>query len=57
MAEAVRLDDPMPEPPARPGAGDCCGGGCNPCIFDLYEQDLARYEAALAEWKKRNRHD
>ena len=32
-----------PEPP-HPAA--CCQGNCVPCVFDLYEQELRRWEAA-----------
>jgi hypothetical protein len=46
--------DPAPEPPARPQASDCCRGGCDPCVFDLYEEALARYEQALCEWRARH---
>ena len=46
--------DPRPQPPARPHAMDCCGGGCCPCVFDLYEQELERYQAALGEWSRRH---
>jgi len=35
--------DPRLEPPARPRATDCCGGGCSPCIFEVYESELERY--------------
>jgi len=45
--------DSRPEPPVRPAAADCCRGGCDPCVFDLYEAELARYEKALAEWQAR----
>jgi hypothetical protein len=45
--------DPRPEPPARPRATDCCGGGCSPCIFEVYEIELERYEKALSEWRAR----
>ena len=33
-----------PEPgrslPVPPLDSDCCGSGCTPCIFDIYEQEL-----------------
>jgi hypothetical protein len=54
MPRSGPSDDPPPTPPLRPDAGDCCRGGCDPCVFDLYEDELARYEAALESWKKRH---
>lgn len=32
------------EPPQRPNESDCCGSGCTPCIFDVYEEQLKKYE-------------
>jgi hypothetical protein len=46
--------DPRPQPPVQPSLEDCCLSGCNPCVFDLYEQALERYELALAQWKARH---
>jgi hypothetical protein len=46
-------DDPRPTPPERPLPDDCCQSGCNPCVFDLYEEALERYETALAAWNAR----
>lgn len=34
--------------PVEPSPSQCCGGGCSPCVFDLYHRDLARWEAARA---------
>lgn len=31
-------------PPTRPDESDCCNSGCNPCIFDVYEQQLKLFE-------------
>jgi hypothetical protein len=45
--------DPRPTPPEKPLPGDCCGDGCAMCVTDVYEQQLERYEAALAAWKAR----
>ena len=47
-------DDPRPLPPDKPDPGDCCGGGCVHCVFDLYEAALERYEAELAAWHARH---
>jgi hypothetical protein len=46
--------DPKPLPPDEPALEDCCQSGCDPCIFDRYSEDLARYREALQEWEKRN---
>ncbi|XP_045465598.1 NADH-cytochrome b5 reductase-like [Harmonia axyridis] len=31
------------EPPIEPQVSDCCNSGCNPCIFDVYEEQLKKY--------------
>lgn len=46
-------EDPKPVPPARPAPEECCHSGCTPCVFDIYELELERHRAALAEWEKR----
>jgi hypothetical protein len=47
------VDDPQPQPPVQPDLDDCCHSGCNPCVFDLYDDALERYQTALAEWQER----
>lgn len=34
------------EPPTKPSESDCCNSGCNPCIFDVYEEQLKKYNAS-----------
>lgn len=46
-------DDPRPLEPERPLNTDCCGSGCNPCIFDLYQSALQDYRQALHAWEIR----
>lgn len=43
-----------PVPPVQPELEDCCRSGCTPCVFDLYEAALERYEQALAAWEVAN---
>lgn len=31
--------------PTRPDEADCCNSGCNPCILDVYEEQLRKYKA------------
>lgn len=45
--------DPRPLPPEQPGDDECCRSGCDPCIFDLYQQELQRYRELLAQWEAR----
>jgi hypothetical protein len=53
MLDILPDDDPPPDQPVRPSKDDCCGGGCNPCIFELYEAEFQRYEAELQAWRER----
>ncbi|KAJ7395393.1 CUB domain-containing protein 2 isoform X1 [Pitangus sulphuratus] len=38
--------------PQEPSPSQCCGGGCKPCIYDLYEKELAQWERAKAKQDK-----
>lgn len=33
----------LPPPPREPDLDECCGSGCDPCVFDLYEERLERW--------------
>jgi hypothetical protein len=46
---------PRPVPPAQPELEDCCRSGCTPCVFDLYEEALERYQKELAAWEAAQR--
>lgn len=43
---------PPPVPPVEPEPWQCCGSGCEPCVYDRYWDDLERYEAALERWRE-----
>ena len=51
---APPIIDPMPEPPAPPELDECCGSGCDPCIFDLHERAMEQYRHDLAQWRGRH---
>lgn len=34
----------MEQIPEKPSESDCCGSGCNPCVFDVYETLVKKYE-------------
>jgi len=44
---------PPPLPPKPPVEGECCGRGCEYCVWVYYDQARRRYEAALAQWRER----
>lgn len=39
----------LPPKPQAPEPGDCCGGGCAVCVFDLYERELEAWKQRVAE--------
>ncbi|KFQ28352.1 NADH-cytochrome b5 reductase-like, partial [Merops nubicus] len=38
--------------PQEPSPSQCCGSGCKPCIYDVYEKELAQWEKAKAQQDK-----
>lgn len=46
--------DPRPEAPEPPTDDMCCGSGCDPCIWDIYQKEWDSYQRVLAEWKARH---
>ena len=47
-------DDPMPVAPLPPDDDACCGSGCDPCIWDWYQQERDRYLLELKAWQARH---
>lgn len=35
--------DELPEPPTRPLDSECCGNGCTPCVFDIYDEEMEQW--------------
>ncbi|XZG68816.1 oxidoreductase-like domain-containing protein [Chitinibacteraceae bacterium HSL-7] len=54
MTEHNTESDPRPEAPHEPELEACCGSGCQPCIFDLYAEELHIYRRRLTEWLARH---
>ncbi|HET6632214.1 MAG TPA: oxidoreductase-like domain-containing protein [Rhodanobacteraceae bacterium] len=54
MKATAQQADPRPRAPVEPDAEECCGEGCVRCVYDIYEQKLERYKAALAAWQARH---
>lgn len=54
-AESIAFEEPPPQPPRDPESDECCQSGCVPCVYDIYWEAYARYEAALLEWQTRQR--
>lgn len=52
-AAEVPPTDPKPEPPEPPDINDCCGNGCDPCIFDRHDMAMDEYRQALRAWQAR----
>lgn len=52
MGDDVDCAEPVPywmrPRPRRPSESECCGSGCVPCVFDVYDQDLKKWEEELA---------
>ena len=38
----------FPPAPEHPLDSDCCGGGCTPCVMDIYQQELELWQEECA---------
>jgi hypothetical protein len=45
--------DPAPLEPPRPEDYECCGNGCEPCVFDLHAQAVERWRTEMKAWRER----
>lgn len=45
--------DPAPLEPPRPEDYECCGNGCEPCVFDLHAQAVELWRADMKAWRER----
>ncbi|HEU0153640.1 MAG TPA: oxidoreductase-like domain-containing protein [Arenimonas sp.] len=54
MTHAPRDHDPRPVEPEKPLPGDCCDGGCDPCVLTTYAEAMAHYRERLAAWRARH---
>ncbi|MFV0284032.1 MAG: oxidoreductase-like domain-containing protein [Castellaniella sp.] len=48
------LDDPRPEEPVEPDLNECCGNGCEPCVFDTYAEERRVWQQAVKAWEARH---
>ncbi|XP_075792147.1 NADH-cytochrome b5 reductase-like isoform X3 [Pelodiscus sinensis] len=45
-------DDWLSLMPIEPLKSQCCGSGCKPCVYDVYQKELAQWEEAKAKKDK-----
>ncbi|MBA1149539.1 oxidoreductase [Ectothiorhodospiraceae bacterium WFHF3C12] len=45
--------DPGPRLPPKPEPEPCCGSGCDPCVLEIYEEALERWERRCAQIRAR----
>ena len=31
-------------PPTPPDPSECCGNGCEPCVWDIYREELRKWQ-------------
>lgn len=49
--KALILAHGLPLPPSKPLDSECCDKGCEPCIFDWYDQKILLWcKKALLVW-------
>lgn len=48
MSVPVDPRAPLPPKPQPPDPSECCGNGCDPCVHDLYGEQLAEWERRVA---------
>lgn len=46
-------DDPPPAEPLPPDDAACCGSGCDPCVWDFFNEERRQWQADMAAWRAR----
>ena len=46
---------PLPPPPVEPELDECCGSGCERCVFDVYQERLERWRRRCEELRRQQR--
>jgi hypothetical protein len=47
----------LPPRPREPDPSECCGRGCDPCVYTYYERALERWHEKIAKLKQHNTGD
>lgn len=51
----------LPPRPQPPDPSECCNNSCDPCVFEVWEDAVDRWEARceriLARWRERHGED
>jgi cytochrome-b5 reductase len=37
-------EEEFPQEPSKPLDSECCGTGCTPCVFDIYEKQMTKWK-------------
>jgi hypothetical protein len=48
MSSPSRPPSSLPPRPLPPDPSECCGNGCDPCVHDLYAEQLLAWESRVA---------
>ena len=55
MCTKVEIEDLMARlekrKPREPHPDECCGDGCNPCVYDTYDTKMEKYEDDKMEYE------
>ena len=53
MTDMADVFDPEPLPPQAPGENECCGSGCERCVWVVHAEETAHWRQAHADWLAR----
>ena len=45
------IDKLVKRKPVEPDPDDCCGSGCEPCVFDTFDNNMIRYDEQMEEYE------
>ncbi|KAJ5855684.1 uncharacterized protein N7529_009628 [Penicillium soppii] len=45
------------DPPPPPGLGDCCGSSCDPCVRDLWKEEIGIWRERWGDWAEEDEKD